>query len=83
LPNFWEFRASELVTLNGVSSWCSVVPLFEWGQGSLLSGMSGVTAHDARYASLQEERARPIYQRAFKAQGGAPGARRSKVQKRF
>src|SRR5260370_39366486 len=31
--------------------------------------MSGVTAHDARYASLQEERARPTYQRVLSTQG--------------
>jgi len=41
------------------------------GQGSLLSGMSGVTAQDALYASLQEERARSIYQRALATQGRA------------
>jgi hypothetical protein len=29
------------------------VPLARVGQGSLLSGMSGVTAQDARYASLK------------------------------
>ena len=28
-------------------------PFAQVGQGSLLSGMSGVTAHDARYASLK------------------------------
>jgi hypothetical protein len=40
-----------------------------------------VTAQDALYASLQEERARPIYQRALKDPGASTGARRSKVQK--
>src|SRR5260221_3516443 len=44
-------------------------PLARVGQGSLLSGMSGVTAHDARYASLQEERARPTHQRVLSTQG--------------
>ena len=35
-------------------------PFAQVGQGSLLSGMSGVTAHDARYASLKRnERAQP------------------------
>ena len=50
------------------------------GQGSLLFGMSGVTAHDARYASPEEERARPIYRRVKHPRVRA-GARRSKVER--
>jgi hypothetical protein len=34
-------------------------PITRVGQGNLLSGMSGVTAQDALYASFEEERARP------------------------
>src|SRR6516165_4662569 len=40
------------MTLNSVSSWSSL-SVARVGQGSLLFGMSGVTAHDARYASLK------------------------------
>jgi hypothetical protein len=67
-----------LHTLVSVSSWCSVVRSSS-GQGSLLFGMSGVTAHDARYASLKRnERAQSTNgQRAPRA---STGARRSKVQ---
>src|SRR5215469_3389481 len=64
-------KSSGLLTPVSVSSWCSVV-LCSRGQGSLLFGMSGLTAHDARYASSQEERARPIYKRA-KGPKGASG----------
>ena len=58
-------------------------PFAQVGQGSLLSGMSGLTAHDARYASLQEERARPTYQRVLSTQGrtrarAAPKSKRVK-----
>src|SRR5258705_9685451 len=58
-------------------------PFAQVGQGSLLSGMSGLTAHDARYASFQEERARPTYQRVLSTQGrtrarAAPKSKRVK-----
>jgi len=50
------------------------------GQGSLLFGMSGVTAHDARYASLKRnERAQSTD--GLSTQGSVTGARRSKVEK--
>jgi len=41
--------------------------------------MSILTAHDARYASVQEERARPIYQRVLHPRAST-GVRRSKVE---
>lgn len=41
------------------------------GQGSLLSGMSGFDSARCSIRIAQEERARPIYQRALKAQGRA------------
>jgi hypothetical protein len=56
------------------------VPLARVGQGSLLSGMSGVTAQDARYASLKRnERAQSTNE--LKGSGASTSARRSKVQK--
>jgi hypothetical protein len=52
LPKFWGWRSSKLYDGWDVSS-CGAGPKARVGQGSLLSGMSGVTAQDARYASLK------------------------------
>ena len=51
LPKFC-FRARASFDRWDVSS-CGSCPQARVGQGSLLSGMSGVTAQDARYASLK------------------------------
>ena len=57
-----------------------LVVRYSVGQGSLLFGMSGLTAHDARYASFKEERAHPIYRRVQHPRAST-GARRSKVER--
>jgi hypothetical protein len=60
---------------------CGAGPKARVGQGSLLSGMSGFDSARCSIRIAQEERARPIYQRALKGPGASTGARRSKVQK--
>src|SRR6516164_7370351 len=70
---------SDLSTLNSVSSWSSL-SVTRLDKAASYSACQGVTAHDARYASPEEERARPIYRRVKHPRVRA-GARRSKVER--
>jgi hypothetical protein len=80
LPKFFPVKVERIAHFGSRFLLVLSCPFARVGQGSLLSGMSGVTAHDARYASLQEERARPTYQRVLSTQGrtGARAAPKSK-----
>src|SRR6202008_2292589 len=69
LPKFC-FRDRASFDRWDVSS-CGSCPQARVGQGSLLSGMSGFDSARCSIRIAQEERARPIYQRALKAQGRA------------
>ena len=57
------------------------VPKARVGQGSLLSGMSGVTAQDALYASLKRNERAQSTNGLLKDPGASTSARRSKVRK--
>jgi len=61
----------ELVSDRWDVSSCGSSPQARVGQGSLLSGMSGSDSARCSIRIAQEERARPIYQRASKTQGRA------------
>src|ERR1700677_1219758 len=51
LPYFWDLK-SRLITLGGVSSWCSVVRIILDKAASYRRMSLILTAHDARYASV-------------------------------
>ena len=79
LPKFRVWWSSEVYEHWDVSS-CGSGPPARVGPGSLLSGMSGVTAQDARYASTKRNERAQSTNGLFKSPGASTGARRSKVQ---
>src|ERR1700675_518175 len=54
-------------------------PVCGWTREPPIGACRISTAHDARYASVQEERARPTYQRVLHPRANT-GVRRSKVE---
>ena len=66
------------ITLSRVSSWRSLSGL-RVDKAASYRHMSFSTAHNVVYASVQEERARPIYQQVLHPRAST-GARRSKVE---
>ena len=78
LPLFRIEGSGRLSTLSRVSSWRSLSGL-RVDKAASYRRMSILTAHDAIYASVQEERARPTYQRVLHPRANT-GVRRSKVE---
>jgi hypothetical protein len=81
LPNFLGLESPSEVSDRWDVSSCGSGPQARVGQGSLLSGMSGVTAQDARYASLKRNERAQSTNGLFKSPGASTSARRSKVQR--
>src|SRR6516165_3561130 len=63
-PKLFSFRSRAGYPLWSAFPLGSHLSKLQWDKAASYPACQFLTAHDARYASLQEERARPIYKRA-------------------
>ena len=70
-PKLFSFRSRAGYPLWSAFALGSHLSKLQWDKAASYPACQFLTAHDARYASLQEERARPIYKRAQGPKGAS------------